>query len=182
MSLATGDIVAYIDADDTYNKDCFARINNVFNNNPLYSNTQWVYGTGRIIDDNGDECRSIITTMKKLFWNRFNYNTYLLFNYIIQPTVFMRKSFYNNVGQFDTSLKYVFDYEHYIRASKFSLPRFIDYPLANWRAHNNSITAQAPKETARQALEVQKKYSSKLFRPLQYISYIANILLYRGLK
>lgn len=179
MSLATGDVVAYIDADDTYNKDCFATVIKAFKN-PY---TQWLYSAGRIIDSNGNECRSIITTIKKLFWSRYNYNTYILFNYIVQPTVFMRKVFYDYVIKgFDTSLKYVFDYDCYIRAGKYSIPTFINYPLANWRAHSNSVTAQAPIETAKQAFEVQKKYSSFIFRPIQYISYIANILLYRSIK
>ena len=182
MSFATGDIVTYIDADDTYNKDCFTKVNKIFNDNPFYSNIQWLYSASRIIDSNGNECRSIITTIKKLFWGRYNYNTYMLFNYIVQPTVFIRKSFYNKIGEFDTSLKYVFDYDYYLRAGKVSKPILINYPLANWRAHNDSITAQAPNETAKQALEVQKKYSSWIFRPIQYMSYIANTSLYRRLR
>jgi glycosyltransferase involved in cell wall biosynthesis len=177
MSLAAGDIVTYIDADDTYNKDCFAIVAKVFENPYI----RWLYSSGKIIDSNGNECRNIITTIKKLFWNRYNYNTYILFNYIVQPTVFLRKSFYNKIGEFDTTLKYVFDYDYFIRAGKLSTPTFINYPLANWRSHSNSITAQAPKETAKQALEIQKKYSGKTFRPIQYLLYIANTLLYRSL-
>lgn len=175
MSLATGDIVTYIDCDDTYGSSyCFSWIEMIFFHIP---EIQWLFGQGKFIDSNGIECSKWLTRIKRYFWYRYSYKSYLLFNYIIQPTVFMRREFYNKVGEYDTSLKYIFDYDYYVRAGKLSRPLFVNRPLANWRSHKESITAKEPNAMAKQLLQLQGKYSPWYLRPVQYMVYIVTIVL-----
>lgn len=179
MELATGDIVTYIDADDTYEPECFMAVVCTF---MIRHDLQWLFGIGKVIDSNGNECRNTLTKIKQFFWSRYTYNNYLYFNYIVQPTVFMKREFYNKVGKYNTDLKYVFDYDYYIRAGKLSKPMFVNWHLANWRSHSSSVSGQAPVVMAKQALELQGKYSSMWFRPIQWLAYIVAIVLYGSLK
>lgn len=175
MEIAVGDIVAYIDSDDTYEQGCFESVIEAFERNPQIL---WLYGRGKVINEKGHESRGIVTAIKECFWPMYKYESFQCFNYIVQPTVFMRKSFYDRVGQFDTGLKYVFDYDYWLRAGIYSAPMFLNVHLANWRAHGESVTGLAPKAEARQALKVQAKYSSWYYRPLQYVLYLLTIGLY----
>ena len=175
MSMATGDIVTYICADDTYEPRCFEKVIKCFIKNP---NVDWVYGKGKIIDSNGREVRSFITNSKKFLQSKYNYHILQCVDYIVQPTVFIRKEFFEQIGCFNTELEYVMDYEYWLRAGKVSKPRFINKRLASWRAHSSSTSELGHKAQARQALEVQSWYSPWYFRPIQWLVYTVTVTLY----
>jgi glycosyltransferase involved in cell wall biosynthesis len=175
IELATGDIVAYIDSDDTYELRCFERVVKAFERNPDVS---WLYGRGKVIDEKGHECRGIVTAIKELFWPIYGYRSLQCFNYIVQPTVFMRRAFYDTVGRFNIRFKYDFDYEYWLRAGLISSPFFLNKHLANWRAHSGSLSVKEYKAEARQVLEIQKEYSKWWMRPLQWKICGLIILLY----
>lgn len=175
MELATGDIVAYIDADDTYEPKCFERVAEAFEQNP---NASWLYGRGRVIDENGHESRGIVTAIKELFWARYSNVSYRCFNYIVQPTVFMRKSLYSEIGKFNTLLKYDADYDYWLKAGIFSPPLFLNKYLANWRAHGSSVSVREYKPEAQEAFAIQRRYSGWWLRPTQWKVCWGTIFLY----
>jgi glycosyltransferase involved in cell wall biosynthesis len=179
MEMAVGDIVAYIDSDDTYEPKCFERVVKVFERNPDVS---WLYGKGNVIDEYGHETRGIVTAIKNLFWPIYSYGVLQCFNYIVQPTVFMRKSFHDEVGRFNTCFKYDFDYEYWLRAGLISPPFFLNKHLANWRAHSGSLSVKEYKAEAMQVLEIQKEYSEWWMRPIQWKINWLIILLYWVMK
>ena len=88
IELAIGDIMAYLDADDTYEPRCFEQVAQAFQQNP---DVLWLYGKGKVIDKEGYESRRIVTAIKKLFWPMRSYGVLQCFNYIVQPATFMRK-------------------------------------------------------------------------------------------
>jgi len=175
MKLATGDVVAYLDADDTYEPECFERVVQAFRQNP---DTLWLYGKGKIIDKEGHESRGIVTTVKKLFWPMRSYRALQCFNYIVQPATFMRKTFHSKVGMFDTQLKYDADYEYWLRAWTMSPPLFLNKHLANWRAHDEALSIKEYKPEAKEAFKIQKLYSEWWLRPAQWAVCQLTILLY----
>ena len=175
MELATGDIVAYLDADDVYEPKCFDRVVKVFNRHP---SAMWLYGKGKVIDEKGYETRGIITAIKELFWANRNHEILKCFNYIVQPTVFIKKSFYNMVGKFDTNFKYDADYEYWLKAWKVKPPLFLNKYLANWRAHSGSISVKDYKVETKEAFEIQKGYSNWWMRLIQWKICWLIILLY----
>ncbi len=174
MLLATGDIVTYICADDTYAPRCFERVIKCFTK---YTDTQWIYGLGKIINGSKPK-RRFITLSKQTLQYKYNYNTLRCVDYIVQPTVFIKKEFFKQIGNFNTTLRYVMDYEWWLRAGKISKPMFINRHLANWRAHSGSLTEREHKAEAKQALLIQSWYSPWYYRIIQYIVYIITITLY----
>jgi glycosyltransferase involved in cell wall biosynthesis len=175
MDIATGDIVAYLCADDTYRAECFERVAKYFKS---HSKLQWVYGRGKIIDSEGGEVRGFITKAKEVLQPRYNYTILQCVDYITQPTVFMRRQFQKQIGDFNANLKYVMDYEYWLRAGKISKPVFIDKHLACWRAHSDSTSVKEYKAEALQAFEVQRRYSGWWLRLAQWKVCFWTIFLY----
>ena len=175
MQFSKGDIVAYLCADDTYEPECFERVAKYFNVHPK---AQWVYGRTKIIDSEDKEIRGFITKAKEMLQSRYNYNTLGCVNYIAEPSVFMRKSFYQQVGEYNKRLAFAADYDYWLRAGRVCKPGFINRHLANWRAHSGSISVNKYKAEAMQAFEAQKRYSNWWFRPIQWVIYLATVMLY----
>jgi glycosyltransferase involved in cell wall biosynthesis len=179
MSLVSGDIVAYLNADDTYNIECLGRVNRYFE---MYNDLQWVYGKGKIIDKDGKEVRGLVTNLKEIIQPRYSYTALQCVDFIVQPTVFMRKSFYQKVGGFNTRLKYSMDYDYWLRAGQLSTPMFIDKHLANWRCHSEALSVREYSKQAQEAFDIQKRYSSKWLRLIQWKVKVLTNMLYGMVK
>jgi len=179
MSIASGDIVAFLDSDDVYLKGCFKAVNKAFQGNP---NKQWSYGMGKIIDKHGMEVRSIVPTAKNMV--KDSYKALMCVDFICQPTVFMRRELYESMGEFDVKLPYSCEYEYWLRIGKHYPPMFIDRYLAAWRAHSDSISVKGYLPQTDQAREIQRRYSGKdwLLNRIQDIVYYGTRLLYRVMK
>ena len=59
-----------------------------------------------------------------------------------------------------------------------SKPTFINKHLANWRSHESTLTNKDYKQKAKEPLNVRKRYSNMLFRPIQWLVYLVTILVY----
>jgi len=169
FTLATGQIISYIDPDDTYELNCFNRVNEFFSNN----NCKWLYGKGFIIDENGKVVRSIITTLKEQFQKSYSYEKLSWVDFIVQPTVFWTKDFTEEIGEFNIEEKLVFDYEYLLRCGKVSEPGYIPEYLAAWRKHNGSASVQNISQEISDAYRIAKKFgnqgiSAKINRMVSY--------------
>lgn len=174
MEKADGDIVAYLCADDTYEPTCLEMVVQYFIN----SKTQWVYGKSKIINGDDKEVRHLVTMAKEFFQKRYSYTALQCVDFIVQLTVFMRREFYQQIGEYNIKLKYGMDYDYCLRAGKKDTPVFIDSYLANWRAHSESTSEKEHQAEALQALRIQRRYSRWQFRPIQWIVYSLTVLLY----
>lgn len=177
MKEAIGEIVAYIDSDDRYEMNCFDHVSRYFT---LHPECQWLYGKGKVIDGNGKETHGIVTFAKERLQPHYSYSALLCCDFVVQPTVFMRREFFNQVGNFNISQRLVFDYEYWLRAGIASKPGFINKYLASWRAHENSISVKQYKEEARDAYDVQKTFNDKgvFVDVLRYLVYRGTVGLY----
>ena len=140
LHLASGDILAYLNADDLLLPGALEKVAKVFMDNP---STMWVTGRCRIITENGQETRKPITAYKNL-WLRMHHPCLLFItDYISQPATFWRASLLSELGDFDESLHYALDYEYFLRLNgKYPLVILPDY-LAAFRVHSQSKNANA---------------------------------------
>jgi glycosyltransferase involved in cell wall biosynthesis len=134
MHLATGDLVAWINSDDTYLPGVFRKIATSF----AQKEVQLVYGNANFINDRGEIIGEYPAAPLKSNWRRYRYWRGWP---IPQPTVFMRRRLLEQYGYLDTSLHYALDYELLIRLSQHVKFEFLDAPLANYRIHSSSKTA-----------------------------------------
>jgi glycosyltransferase involved in cell wall biosynthesis len=135
LKLATGDIIAYLNSDDILLPGAFETVAEYFQKHPT---CQWVTGYAHIIDENGHKTRSQISLYKNIWLQIRSLSTLLITNYISQPSTFWRKSLQDEIGEFNESLKFVMDYDYWIRmASRYPLG-LIRKPLSCFRTHPSS--------------------------------------------
>lgn len=170
LKLATGDILAYLNSDDTYENGVLLKVAQFYGNNP---EKKWFFGKCRIINENDREIRQWITAYKNLFLRRYSYQLLLILDYISQPAVFWTRGAMNEVGFFDESQYYEMDYEYWLRIGKEHRPGFINDYLADFRIHTESKTGNKFVKHYWQELEVAKTYTSN---PLLLFLHFLNFL------
>ncbi len=164
MDKARGDVLAWLSADDTYEPGCFDAVVDCFSNPDVL----WIYGKCKIINGEDVEVRGIITKLKEILQPRYSYLALQCACFIAEPSVFLRRSFYQRVGEFN-NLPLTADYDYWLRAGKVSKPAFINRYLANWRAHSESTSVNRYWEQMVQAFRVQRQYSGWWLRPAQWM-------------
>lgn len=124
-SMATGDIVAWINADDIYCPGAFSRVANAFEDNP---DAVMVIGSGSSYD---------ITLSRQLLHKPPELDPRRMIETCgggpIQPAVFLRKKVFEEVGPLRQDLHYILDWEYWIRVGLYYPPdriAMIDSTLA----------------------------------------------------
>lgn len=135
ISKSTGEIICYLNSDDVFLPNAISRVVNVFKEQ---LDVQWLTGDGKIIDTNGNEIKEYVSLYKRILRNLSSYYLLGVVNYIIQPSTFWRRSFYDEVGEFNSGLNYVMDYDYWIRCWKISPPKMIINKLSAFRVHGKS--------------------------------------------
>jgi glycosyltransferase involved in cell wall biosynthesis len=137
LRMASGDILAYLNADDLLLPDTLLKVARLFME---YPNTMWITGQCRIIDEDNREIRRLITVYKNLWLRLSRPGLLLITDYISQPATFWRASVMSEMGYLDESLHYVMDYEYWLRLYSKYPPMFIPEYLAAFKIHLQSKT------------------------------------------
>lgn len=106
--MAKGEIIAYLNADDTYLPDAVERAVTYLTEHPEMG---MVYGDGIFTDEHGRQLSlypSLDADQASLIFCK---------DIIFQPSVFLRRSVYLEVGDIDTSLHLAMDLDYWIRVS-----------------------------------------------------------------
>ena len=143
LSGATGDVVAWLNADDLYCPGALAAVAGAFDQDPA---AQWLVGRCEIIDAAGRVIRGGVTRYKERSLRRYTYRSLLRENFISQPAVFWRRDFGARVGPLDESLHYTMDYDLWLRMGRESPPLVLDRVLARFRLHGTSKTGRFSRE------------------------------------
>lgn len=132
FAIATGDILAWLNADDLYLPGTLRAIADAFIAEPQ---ADLIYGEGWYIDEVGERiepCRFV----RRKFERRYLVNK----DPILQPAAFWRRSLWVRVGGLDTSLRWVFDWEWFIRAHEVGQFRYLPRNLACYRVQPKALT------------------------------------------
>ncbi len=176
---ASGDIFAYINADDAYEEGCFQKVADYFGKNPTI---KWVYGKCKIINEKGLEIRKLINSYKYFWQKRYSYNRLLILDFIAQPAVFWRKELTDEIGLFDVEKQFSMEYEYWLKAGSKYDPGFIDDYLARFRVHPGSKGSLSMATATKVALDDSKSFArvqGKWFLiPLQYLNYFSIVSTY----
>jgi len=147
---STGEIISYLNSDDTYEPGAFHKIARFFINNPQ---EKFVYGRGKHIDQND-----------KYIEDYPNAPTNYLFLHeqckICQPTVFWKRELIKEIGYFNDTLRYAMDYDYWIRVSKKYNLNYLKEYLGNTRFYKNTKTSGQKIPVHQEIIRVQKKHYS----------------------
>jgi len=157
---ATGDLVAYINADDVYENDSFMIVANYYKENP---NTLWFAGRGRVIDENGNEIVRLTTIYKNVFLKLNNFKLLLITNYLMQPSVFLTRRAVKKYVIFTGTKDFVMEYEKWLKIGKDKMPVVISKYLSKFRLEPNTKTKRLFREILKKDEEIVKKYTKSKF-------------------
>jgi len=166
LRLATGDILAYVNADDILLPGSLKEVASIFEKHP---EVQWLTGRCKIIDEDGKDVRGAIYLYKNLLLHFSSYPLLLLTNYISQPATFWRKDLLSICGLFDSSLNYVMDYDYWLRIWKVASPYIHHRDIAGFRIQHNSKTTSGghlQDYIVEESLVVERHSPSKIWSQL----------------
>ncbi|HBO16899.1 MAG: Glycosyl transferase family 2 [Candidatus Moranbacteria bacterium GW2011_GWE2_35_2-] len=158
LEMATGEIVAYLNSDDTYEPEAFKKVTEFFQKNP---DKLWAYGKCKIVNENDQEIRKPITTYKNLLLKKFSYPKLLSENFISQPATFWKREIHAERGFFDENEHLCMDYEFWLRIGQKYPAGVINNYLANFRYYPNSKSGSVNKKQFQDELRLAKKYGKK---------------------
>lgn len=147
---ATGDILAWLNSDDTYEPGAVRAVVDTFHANP---EARIVYGEGWYIDSLGNRIRPC-SFVRASFRHAYILNR----DPILQQAAFWTRNLWNEVGALDVTLNWVFDWDWFIRAYQktrfYYLPRF----LANYRVHPGAKTRSTDIRRRREQATITRRY------------------------
>jgi glycosyltransferase involved in cell wall biosynthesis len=147
---ARGDILAYLNSDDTYLPGALRTVVQYLQN---YPRVDMVYGYLNWIDEGG---RVTWTTEPSTDFDLDSLIYYAFF--IPQPTVFFRKHVLDKVGMLDTSLYYCMDTDLWHRIGMNFTVRGIPTAIANFRTHLASKTHNVSPDFMMERHRIAQRY------------------------
>ncbi len=135
----TGEIIGWINSDDLLLPGCLQKVAHYFISNP---DKECVVGGCVIIDSKDNIIKD------RLGLPALNAGIYVTFNKLLywgcgfnQPASFWRRDIFFEVGGFDSTLKYCFDYDMYFRLAKRKSFGLLNECIACFRIHGTSKTS-----------------------------------------
>ena len=137
IDMATGDVIAYMNSDDSYEQGALLRVGNFFIKNPK---AYWVTGRCRFVNPKGQEIRKLATLYKNFWLLWGSYVVLMILDYVSQPATFWHREVINKVGYFNENLHYAMDYDYSLRVGKAYKMWRLNHYLASYRIHPYSKT------------------------------------------
>lgn len=141
---ARGEIVAYLNSDDTYNPGAVRTAALYLQAHPEVG---VAYGDCAWMDDSGQRLGMIQA-------RPFELSDLLLQNRVPQPAAFIRKTALDTVGFLDPTLHWLMDYELWVRIALRYPFAYLPGMLANFRIHATSKTGTSIRHFLREQLDV----------------------------
>jgi glycosyltransferase involved in cell wall biosynthesis len=154
---ATGDIVAYLNSDDTYLPGALHAVATAFDSNVA---ADIIYGDGDVVDAQGKlqwEWRArpydqALMTTYYFLWNSFT-------NFVMQQATFWRRRVQDRIGLFDESFHYAMDAEYWTRAAAAGLRlEHLPRKLATFRLIEGTKSLSSPTVFWEDFLELYRRY------------------------
>lgn len=156
---ATGELIAWLNADDYYTPDTFDRILAAYREAP---DAPFYFGDGLRVCENG----SVTSNFYPKGFSGFSRQALLMgLNYILQPSTFMSRRAMAEIGYLDTTLHYGMDSDLWMRLSALGEPRFVDAPLSASREYADTKTASGSFKRVEELRQISMKHSGLAMTP-----------------
>lgn len=171
---STGEVVSYINSDDSYPPGAFERVVQEFAAHP---EADFIYGDGDVVDEVGQRqwewlsrpYNHGVMTSYHFLWNDFT-------NYIMQQATFWRRSVIGRVGYFDETFHYAMDAEYWIRAGQAGLHlRHLPYKLGRFRLIPGTKSLSSPTAFWSDYLEIYRRYRGTRSLSLYFAYFYYNL-------
>jgi glycosyltransferase involved in cell wall biosynthesis len=150
---ATGDIVAWLNADDYYLPGAFATVAGAYQAHPEAS---FYFGDGLRVDESGKPISGFFPDGKVIFSHAA-----LVFglNYILQPATFIRRIHLVEINYLDSRLHYGMDTDLWIRLAELAPPSPISNQLAASREYGSTKTSTGSFQRIEELRRIAEQHS-----------------------
>lgn len=155
--MAKGEVVAWLNSDDTYEPGAVSKAVKAFKENP---DLALVYGHGGIINEKGRRVKMFEATESFNLWNLIH-----KWDYILQPTTFFRKKALEKVGLLRIDLNWCMDWDLWIRLGMNYPVKLIDDVLANSREYAQTKTSTGGWRRFQEIVRIMREYGSLKYPP-----------------
>jgi len=167
----TGDIIAWLNADDFYLPGAFEAIAKAYATAPQAS---FWFGNGVRVDERGRE-----TALFNTGPMTFNHAALLAgLDYILQPSTFINGSHLRQVGGLDTKLRWSFDWDLWIRLAKLSEPSPVQEIVGASREWGETLTATGGFRRVEELRLLAERYSGQPMTPGAFSYWLDNMTSY----
>jgi glycosyltransferase involved in cell wall biosynthesis len=162
FSHAHGEVLAWLNSDDTYHPGAVSAAVKVLENNPTYG---LVYGDANFIDENGNTLGSFPAAQTDLQRLRRG------FVHIPQQSAFFRTDLWKKVGPLDPSFYFAMDYDLWVRIATIAPILYTRQLWANFRLHSQGKTVMADDRCWPEMLRVHFRNGGSWFSilPAKYL-------------
>lgn len=157
--IAEGEVVAWLNSDDYYLEGAFSTALNAFNND---SSLVMLYGDGYVVGMDQHKENYKVETLFDL-WKLIH-----LYDFILQPSVFMRYTSLKKAGFLNDRLHYIMDWELWIRLSRFGKIKHIQKPLSMANVYFETKTRSAGISRWREIRWCSRRYGHKKWPPVMF--------------
>ncbi len=157
FKMAEGEIVAWLNSDDTYEPGAIQSAVDYFLKHP---ETALVYGEGDIIDRDGSKVKRFEATQAFDLWTLIH-----KWDYIMQPTTFFKREALRKVGYLNESLHWCMDWDLWIKLASEYEVGYIDRVLANSREYEETKTSTGGWKRFREIVSLMRKYGNQKYPP-----------------
>ena len=130
LSMASGDIVSWVHADDMLFPGACYEIAKEFMAQP---DAGLIYGAGAKIDKDNK-------VVKKVLSHKYNSKLLRTRCYLFQPSTFIKRSALEKAGVLDESLHYWMDWDLYLRICRYFPAYRTEHQIGMWRTHDDTKT------------------------------------------
>ncbi len=169
--LATGDIVAWLNSDDTYRPGALAAVAQFWEEHP---GLDMVQGDGYLVDSQDRPLRLLRPgpfDVRRLIARGVSD--------LVQPACFWRREVVDRVGGLEPNLHYAMDYDFFIRIGLCCQVGYLPRPLANLRVHGDCKTISGWDKMLVESHAVRRQHLRGGLEPLRAWGYDLRASLFR---
>jgi glycosyltransferase involved in cell wall biosynthesis len=186
--LATGDLIASLNADDYYFPGAFERVAAAYRDRP---DAPWITGRCVIVGAHDQEIRRPVSAYKNFLLQRYSYWLLLTQCFVSTPATFFTRRALEEVGLgdeaglFDESLRYAADYDLFLRLGRLGPPAIVlGHPMSAFRMAGETLSLSGFEEQFAEGRVVARRYGAG--HPFALAAHIvlsdAIVLTYRTLR
>jgi glycosyltransferase involved in cell wall biosynthesis len=152
LAMATGDVVAYLPSDDAYLPWTVETVVDAFTTTPTLD---LVFGDGVTIEE---ESGAQILRL----YPPFDLRSLANYGSLLQPAVFWRRGLFDQLGGFDTSMRFVADLDFWLRAAAAGAAiGHIDEVLAVERSHEDRLSTASRDAMRREEARMRSRHAGR---------------------
>lgn len=179
LRAATGDVVGWLNSDDTLLPGALAKVAAAFQANPR---AEWVHGRCVIIDEHDREVRRWISRYKHYRCKTHTFENFLTEDYVSQMTTFWRRAVQDDIGLLSTTIRYAFDHDFFLRLARRGDPIYIADPIACFRWYETSKSGEGYAVQMRETAELAGRHGGgAMTRARARMKMFAVVTIYRAM-